>query len=131
MSQPFVSVLVSSYNYAHYLGKALDSVLAQSYAQFELIVVDDGSTDHSLALARAVALRDGRVRVLTHADGGNHGLAATMRLGLAHCRGEYVAFLESDDIWHADCLRERVETVRRTGADIASTRQRFRPRLKQ
>ena len=118
MSQPFVSVLVSSYNYAHYLGKTLDSVLAQSCPHFELIVVDDGSTDHSLALARAVALRDGRVRVLTHADDGNHGLAATMRLGLAHCRGEYVAFLESDDIWHADCLRERVETVRRTGADI-------------
>lgn len=118
MSQPFVSVLVSSYNYARYLGKALDSVLAQTYAHFELLVVDDGSTDHSLAIARAVALRDRRVRVLTHDDGGNHGLVATMQLGLAHCRGDHVAFLESDDVWHADCLRERLNAVERTGADI-------------
>lgn len=118
MSHPFVSVLVSSYNYARYLPGALDSVLDQSWPHFELIVVDDGSTDHSLAIARAVALRDRRVRVLTHADGGNHGLAATMRLGIAQCRGDYVAFLESDDIWHADCLRERLEAATRTGADV-------------
>lgn len=118
MSQPFVSVLVSSYNYARYLGEALDSVLAQTWPHFELIVVDDGSTDHSLALARAVAQRDKRVRVLTHADGGNHGLVATMQLGLAQCRGDYVAFLESDDVWHEDCLRERLAALRRTGADM-------------
>ncbi|WP_296304023.1 glycosyltransferase [uncultured Desulfovibrio sp.] len=118
MSHPFVSVLVSSYNYARYLPAALDSVLAQTWPHLELIVVDDGSADHSLDIARAAALRDGRVRVLTHADGGNHGLAATTRLGLAQCRGDYVAFLESDDVWHADCLRERLETVARTGADV-------------
>lgn len=118
MSQPFVSVLVSSYNYARYLGEALDSVLAQTWPHFELIVVDDGSTDHSLAIARAVAQRDGRVHVFTHDDGGNHGLVTTMQLGLARCRGDYVAFLESDDLWHADCLRERMEAVRRTGADV-------------
>lgn len=118
MSHPFVSVLVSSYNYARYLPGALDSVLAQSWPHFELIVVDDGSTDHSLAIARAAALRDRRVRVLTHADGGNHGLVATMQLGIARCRGDYVAFLESDDVWHADCLRERLEAAARTGAAV-------------
>lgn len=118
MSHPFVSVLVSSYNYARYLPAALDSVLAQTWPHLELIVVDDGSTDHSLAIARAAALRDGRVRVLTHSDGGNHGLVATMQLGLARCRGDYVAFLESDDVWHADCLRQRLEAAARTGADV-------------
>lgn len=118
MSHPFVSVLVSSYNYARYLPAALDSVLAQTWPHLELIVVDDGSTDHSLALARAVAQRDKRVRVLTHDDGGNHGLVTTMRLGLARCRGDYVAFLESDDVWHADCLRQRLEAAKRTGADV-------------
>lgn len=118
MSQPFVSVLVSSYNYASYLEKALASVREQTFSDFELIVVDDGSTDDSLAIARAAARQDARVRVLTHDDGANHGLVSVMQLGIAQCRGAYVAFLESDDLWHSDCLRQRVVLIRRTGADV-------------
>ena len=108
MSHPAVSIIVASYNYAHWLPQALQSALDQHCADFELLVVDDGSTDGSLAVARDVAARDGRVRVLTHADGGNHGLPATLALGLAAARGRWTAFLEADDVWLPDTLSLRL-----------------------
>ena len=84
MSHPAVSIIVASYNYAHWLPQALQSALDQHCADFELLVVDDGSTDASLAVAQGFAARDGRVRVLTHADGGNHGLPATLAVSYTH-----------------------------------------------
>ena len=115
---PAVTILVASYNYARFLRETLDSALAQSFGDFELLVVEDGSTDGSLALARQYAARDARVRVLTHADGGNHGLPATLALGLAHARGRCVAFLESDDRWHPDSLRQRMRARVESGAGV-------------
>ena len=87
MSSPAVSIIVASYNYEQWLPQALQSALDQYVADFELLVVDDGSADGSLAVAREFAARDARVRVLTHADGGNHGLPATLALGLAVTAG--------------------------------------------
>lgn len=119
MSAVLVSVLVPSYNYVRYLPVALKSVLDQTFANFELLIVEDGSADQSLAVARAFAARDSRVRVLTHPDGKNHGLPATLALGLAHARGPWIAFLEADDLWRPDCLERRLETLRHSGADVA------------
>lgn len=116
MFHPAVSIIVASYNYAHWLPQALQSALDQQCADFELLVVDDGSTDASLAVARDVAARDGRVRVLTHADGGNHGLPATLALGLAAARGRWTAFLEADDVWLPDNLSRRLAAAAQTDA---------------
>ena len=115
---PAVTILVASYNYARFLGETLESALAQTYGNFELLVVEDGSTDGSLELAQQYAATDTRVRVLRHADGGNHGLPASLALGLAHARGECVAFLESDDRWHPDSLRLRLQARAATGAGV-------------
>ena len=108
---PAVTVIVPSYNYARYLPGALRGVLGQSMADFELLLVEDGSTDQSPAVARSFAARDSRVRLLTHADGRNHGLPAALALALAEARGRWTAFLEADDLWHPRCLERRLETA--------------------
>jgi len=87
---PLVSVVIPCWNQAHYLGEAIESVLAQSHPRLELVVVDDGSDDNSLE----VAARYPGVRALRQA---NSGVAAARNLGLAESRGEYVAFLDADD----------------------------------
>ena len=111
-----ISILMASYNYEAYMEEAIRSVLDQTWQDFELLVIDDGSQDGSLAMASAFAERDSRVRVLRHPDGKNHGLPATLQLGLAEARGEWIAFLESDDLWLPDCLERRMKRVE--GADV-------------
>ena len=118
MSSPAVSIIVASYNYEQWLPQALQSALDQYVADFELLVVDDGSTDGSLAVAQDFAARDARVRVLTHADGGNHGLPATLALGLSVARGRWTAFLEADDVWTRDNLALRLAAADGTDAGV-------------
>ncbi len=118
MSAPLVSVIVPSCNYARYLPEVLDCVLEQTFTDFELIVVDDGSADGSPDIARNYARQDDRVRVFTHPDGGNHGLAATLTLGLQQARGCWTAVLEADDVWLPQCLEARLEQAACTGADV-------------
>jgi len=91
---PVVSVLVAVYNDERRLGRCLDSILAQTFPAWEAIVVDDGSTDSTLAIARAYSERDPRIRVIqvTH-----RGPGAARNAGLAEARGEWIAILDSDD----------------------------------
>lgn len=112
------SVLIASYNYERYLRQAIESVLCQTYSDFELLIIDDNSQDGSLALAASYASRDARIRVLRHPDGKNHGLPATLQLGLSEAKGEYIAFLESDDLWLPDCLECRLRTLRVSGVGV-------------
>ena len=94
MAEPRVSVIVPVWNRARYVGAALDSVLRQSFADFELIVIDDGSTDASREVVATFA-RDPRVRIAPNPE--HLGIPRTRNRGLALARGEYVAMLDSDD----------------------------------
>jgi glycosyltransferase involved in cell wall biosynthesis len=88
-----------------FLREAIESVLAQTFSDFELLLVDDGSTDASGSIARAYAEADpGRIRYLAHPGGANRGMSASRNLGLANARGEFVAFLDGDDTWLPDKL---------------------------
>ena len=110
---PAVSVITIFYNASPYLAEAIDSVLAQEWQDFEYLLVDDGSSDGSSEIARAYAARDPkRIRYLQHPDGSNHGMSATRNLGLTDARGEFVAFLDADDRWAPNKLREQVEILR-------------------
>ncbi len=91
---PQVSVLIPVYNRAAYVGEAIESVLAQTFADFEVLVIDDGSTDRSREVARTY--RDPRIRLLCHER--NEGLPRTRNAGIDAARGTYAAFLDSDDI---------------------------------
>lgn len=111
-----VSIIVPVYNTGAYLELCADSVFAQSYENYELILVDDGSTDGSGALCDALARRDGRVRVI-HQE--NQGLSCARNAGLAAAAGRYAAFLDSDDLWGgADVLERLVSFARETGCDV-------------
>jgi hypothetical protein len=103
---PVVSVVMPAYNAARTIGRAIDSVLGQTFNDLEVIVVDDGSQDGTLALASA---RGGRVRAFGQA---NAGPAAARNTGLGHARGEFVAFLDADDHWLPHKLERQVQLMR-------------------
>ena len=109
-----VSIVLPYLNMARYLPAAVESVLAQSYPEWELIIVDDGSRPEQARLARDLAGRHAlRVRVLAHTDGLSHGASATRNVGLADARGYYVAFLDADDIWLPEKLARQVDLLER------------------
>lgn len=104
---PRVSVIIIFLNEARFLGEAIDSVRAQSFSDWELILVDDGSTDGSSDLARAAS--DGaRIRYLDHPGHANRGMSASRNAGIAASRGEFIAFLDADDVWLPDKLAEQI-----------------------
>jgi len=106
---PVVSVIVPIFNSARFLPEAVESVLRQTLSDWELLLADDGSTDDSLTIALGYASRHpAKVRVLTHAGNTNLGVSATRNLALRHSQGDYVAFLDSDDLWHHDKLERQV-----------------------
>ncbi|MEE8059328.1 MAG: glycosyltransferase [Pseudomonadales bacterium] len=96
---PTVSVVVPLYNTQRYIAECIDSVLAQSFADFELIVVNDGSTDGSTKIVQSYA--DKRMRLVNQE---NRGLAGARNTGTREARGTYIAFLDADDYWHPDKL---------------------------
>ena len=109
---PAVSCIVIFLNEERFLAEAIDSVLAQDHESWELLLVDDGSTDGSAEIARAFVQRyPDRVRYLQHTDGATHGMSAARNLGLAHARGRYVGFLDADDVWLPGKLTEQVEIL--------------------
>ncbi|MDP9291163.1 MAG: glycosyltransferase [Verrucomicrobiota bacterium] len=106
---PRVSVIIIFWNVETFLEEAIASVLAQPYSDWELLLVDDGSTDHSTAIAtKYAAERPGQIRYLEHPNHQNRGMSATRNLGLHHARGEYVTFLDADDVWVGDALTNQV-----------------------
>lgn len=115
---PAVSVVMTSYNHAAYLGEAMASVGAQTWTDWELLVVEDGSADDSLAVAQALAAADRRIRILRHPGGGNRGLPASLALGAGAASAPLIAFLECDDAWRPDCLERRLHAFSRHGADV-------------
>lgn len=108
---PRVTVITIFLDEERYLAEAVESVLAQDFTDFELLLVDDGSTDGSTGIARAFAARDPRVRYLEHPGHANRGMSASRNLGLSHARGEFIAFIDGDDRWRPEKLREQVELL--------------------
>lgn len=104
-----VSVVIPLYNHRRYIEEALESVLAQTKRALEIIVVDDGSTDDSLAIANAMALRYPDTIVVWSQP--NQGAHAALNAGITRARGEYIAILNSDDAWHTDRLRQCSDAI--------------------
>jgi glycosyltransferase involved in cell wall biosynthesis len=101
MERPLVSVIVPVYNGESYLRAALESIFAQDYYPFEVIVVDDGSIDESAAIARSY-------KELRYIHQPNQGVAVARNVGIEPTRGEFIAFLDADDIWTPDKLTVQI-----------------------
>lgn len=120
-AQPLVSVAIASYNSAAYLESAIASALGQSLREIEVIVVDDGSRDDSVARARAMARSDPRVRVEVLPQ--NRGPGGARNRAIEVARGRWYAVLDSDDLWHPDRLLQLTTAADADGADIVADNQ--------
>ena len=110
-----VSVVINMYNSEKYLRKCIDSVLAQTFTDFELILVNDGSKDHSLDICKEYAEKDKRIRIV---DKENGGLADARNAGLDAAKGKYLEFIDADDWIEPDLLEKCVTKLHETDADI-------------
>lgn len=120
---PCVSVAISTWNRAHLVGRAIRSALAQTFEDFELFVVDDGSTDATLEVLAGVD--DGRLRRVRHDQ--NYGISRTRNTALGLARGEWLAFLDDDNEWTPDYLeRQLAFAASRPGAGVTYCRARQR-----
>ncbi len=123
---PLVSVVIPSFNSERYIRQTVESVRRQTLADWELIVVDDGSTDDSPAIVESLARQDERIRLVRL--GRNAGRPAVPRnAGVRAARGVYVAFLDADDLWHPQKLDIQLRHMRACGVRFSSTEtQHFR-----
>lgn len=113
---PRVSVVMPVYNGERYVESAIRSVMAQTFRDWELIVVDDGSADGTWTIVQALAAEDRRIRPVRNSE--NRGAAGARNRGLELCRGEFVALLDGDDLWRPEKLARQLSLAERTGADI-------------
>ena len=112
-----ISVIVPIYNVEKYLRRALDSILSQTYKEWEAILVDDGSTDSSGRIAEEYAACDRRFKVVHKPNG---GLSDARNAGMKHVSGEFLLFLDSDDFLHPQLMELCLEAIRRDGSDLVA-----------
>ncbi len=103
---PMITVVMPNYNGARFIEQSIDSVLAQTYSNYEFIIVDDCSTDNSPELILRKASEDSRIRVIEKDD--NTGVADTRNIGIRKARGSYIALIDSDDLWTPDKLERQL-----------------------
>lgn len=123
-ASPLISVIVPAYNAQDYLGQCVRSVLAQSVADFELIIIDDGSTDTTGGIADAFAKYDGRIKVIHQR---NQGLSAARNAGMDIAIGQFTTFVDADDALHPEFLKYAIQEVQNSEADIFSCAFTRRP----
>ncbi|MBW4571918.1 MAG: glycosyltransferase family 2 protein [Tolypothrix carrinoi HA7290-LM1] len=112
---PFVSVIIPAYNAEAFIGRTLESVLAQTYENIEVLVVDDGSRDRTAEIVASFAEKDSRVILLEQQ---NAGVAAARNLAIEKSRGEYIAPLDADDIWYPSKLDKQVQCILEGGSSV-------------
>ena len=108
-SKPLVSVIIIFFNAERFIEEAIESVFAQTYDHWELLLVDDGSADGTTAIARRyVEHHPGQVRYFAHPGHANRGMSASRNLGIRYAEGQYIALLDADDVWMTHKLEQQV-----------------------
>lgn len=113
---PVVSVIMPAFNMQKFIEEAIRSVINQTFTDWELLVIDDCSDDSTCSIVERLAAEDERITLIKNEN--NIGVAAARNRGLDLCRGSYVAFLDSDDVWHSEKLETQLKLIKNTGADI-------------
>ncbi len=113
MQRGLVSIITPCYNGGKYLSETIESVLAQTYTSWEMLIVDDGSVDQSAEIVRSYEKKDSRIRLLQQK---NLGSAAARNNGIRHAEGQYIALLDADDVWLPIFLEKQIEFMRKKKA---------------
>ena len=133
INNPTVSIIMATYNAEKTIGDSIRSVIAQTYKDWELIVVDDCSQDSTASVVKAIAgdaaaadIAERRAgesgpRIILHSNDKNRGVSGARNIGVGLARGEWIAVLDSDDLWREDKLDKQMRFIKETGADISYT----------
>ena len=114
--KPLISVIVPVYNVEKYVGRCLNSIIHQSYTNLEIIVINDGSTDKSLSVCEEFAAKDNRIMLITQE---NRGLSGARNTGLRNFTGEYVTFVDSDDLIHCNMVEFLYKALIRHNSEMS------------
>ncbi len=121
--QPLVSIISPTYNHEKYISQCIESVLAQTYSNWEMIVIDDGSEDRTAEIVQEYAVTDSRIKFSRQENIGIFRLAETYNRALELSGGELIAILEGDDLWNEDKLAVQVEAMMKSPAAVLSWSQ--------
>ena len=110
-----VSIIMPVYNSEKYVGEAIESVLAQDYDNFELICVNDGSTDNSLSIIKEYEKKDSRIKVYTKENG---GISSTRNYGIKKATGEYIGFIDNDDEYAPNLISDNIKIIDEDQSEI-------------
>jgi len=113
---PTVSVVIPTFNREHYIGRALESVLNQTYTDYEIIIVDDGSTDRTEEIIRRYQETSGNIRYIHTTE--NKGAPAARNRGIREARGTYIAFQDSDDVWMPEKLEKQLKVLAESSSAV-------------
>lgn len=116
--EELVSIIIPVYNAEKYIDKCISSVINQTYAKLDIVIVDDGSEDRSLELAENYRVQDSRVRVFAKENG---GVSSTRNYGINRARGNLLIFLDSDDWLEQNCISDMIDEIRKYNADLAAS----------
>lgn len=114
-----VSIITPNYNCARFISQTIESVLAQTYANWEMLIVDDCSTDGSYEIALEYAAKDSRIKVFRNEQ--NSGAAISRNRAIEESKGEYLAFLDSDDLWMPEKLEKQIAFMHENNCDFSFT----------
>lgn len=115
MNDNLVSIITPLYNGERFVGQTIESVLAQTYPHWEMIIINDGSKDNSLAIAESYAAKDSRIKVFTQPNGGS---ASARNNGIRRAEGRYMALLDADDLWEPYFLEQQLALLREKNCQL-------------
>lgn len=123
--QPLVSIISPTYNHEKFISDCIESVLAQTYSNWEMIIIDDGSTDSTYSIACSFAAKDNRIKTFTQKNIGIFRLGESYNFALKQCSGKYVAVLECDDVWMPEKLQIQIDDLEQKPQCILSWGQAY------
>ena len=108
-----VSIITPAYNAAEYIVETIESVLAQTYPKWEMLIVNDCSKDNTVEIVQSYAAKDNRIKLINLKQ--NSGAAVARNTAIQNAKGRYIAFLDSDDIWKKEKLQKQIEFMQQNG----------------
>ncbi len=108
---PKISVITASYNYENYIKETIQSIIDQTFQDWEMIIVDDGSKDNSVEVIKSYCEKYSRIKLFQHENGENKGLITTVKLGIEKASGEWIVFVESDDTITPNYMEEKLKVA--------------------